>query len=127
MAVNNSPSLRRGTSGSEGSDLRPGYRYDVDLRRLSEDERDIVEKSNAKQDTIDRRVKATKAAGAYRKRTLIDQPAINGKTPKTPGSITTRNGNKGSTVPSRMNGSITPGGSTTYPTKPGRFSGEVFY
>ena len=121
MSVNNSPSLRRGTSGSEGSDLRPGYRYDVDLRRLNEEERDIVEKSNAKQDAIDRRVKATKAAGAYQKRALISQPTVGGKTPKNPGSF------GGVTIPSRMNGSITPGGSTTYPTKPQRFSGEVFY
>jgi hypothetical protein len=34
MALDNSPSIRRGTSGSEGSDLRPGYRYDIDLRRV---------------------------------------------------------------------------------------------
>jgi len=120
MALNIDPSQRRGTSGSEGSDLRPGYRYDVDLRRLSEDERDIVEKSNAKQDAIDRRVKSAKAAGKYQKSQLISQPTINGKTPRTPGSI------NGVTLPS-MGEAFGPVGSTNYADKPKLFTGEVFY
>lgn len=120
MAIDTSPFQRRGTSGSEGSDLRPGYRYDVDLRRLSEEERDIVQNSNAKQDSIDRRVKSAKAAGKYRKRKLISQPTLNGKTPRTPGSI------NGVTLPS-MGETFGPVGSTNYADKPQPFTGEVFY
>lgn len=120
MALNINPGQRRGTSGSEGSDLRPGYRYDVDLRRLSEEERDIVERSNAKQEAIDKRVKSAKAAGEYRKRKLISQPTLNGKTPRTPGSI------NGVTLPS-LGETFGPVGSTNYADKPQPFTGEVFY
>lgn len=120
MAIDNSPSLRRGTSGSEGSDLRPGYRYDVDLRRIDEEERDIVERSNRKQESIERRVKAAKAAGKFRNKKLIDQPTIAGKIPRSEASI------QGTTLPS-MGEAFGPVGGTKYADKPRPFTGEVFY
>lgn len=120
MALDNSPSLRRGTSGSEGSDLRPGYRYDVDLRRVDEEERDIVDRLNAKQEGVERRVKAAKAAGKFRKKALIDQPTIGGETPRSQASI------QGVTLPN-LGEAFGPVGGTKYPDKPKLFTGEVFY
>tara|TARA_R100000005_G_C4994703_1_gene201658 strand:+ start:659 stop:1021 length:363 start_codon:yes stop_codon:yes gene_type:complete len=120
MALDNSPSIRRGTSGSEGSDLRPGYRYDIDLRRVDEEERDIVDRLNAKQESIERRVKAAKAAGKFRNKRLIDQPTIGGKTPRSQASI------QGTALPS-MGEAFGPVGGTKYADKPRPFSGEVFY
>lgn len=128
MAIDSDPSQRRGTSGSEGSDLRPGYRYDVDLRRLKEDERDIVERSNQKQDRIDKRVKAAKAAGRFQKRALISQPSIDGETPKNPATINVAAGAKGPTLPSETDGyGFGPVGTTAYADRPKPYSGEVFY
>ena len=120
MALNNSPSYRRGTSGSEGSDLRPDYNYDIDLRRVDEDQRDIVGQSNAKQDAYKRRFQAAKVAGEFQKRRLIDQPTIGGKTPRSPGTV------NGVTLPS-MGESFGPVGATKYAVKPQPFTGEVFY
>jgi hypothetical protein len=120
MALDNSPSLRRGTSGSEGSDLRPGYRYDTDLRRIDEEQRDIVDKLNRKQDGIEQRVKAAKAAGKYKKKALIDQPTIGGETPRSEASI------QGLVLPS-LGAAFGPIGSTNYADKPKPFSGETFY
>jgi len=120
MSLNSSPSIRRGTSGSEASDLRPDYSYDIDLRRVDADERDIVSSLNRDQDAIKRRVQAAKVAGAYQKRALIDQPTIRGKTPRGAATI------EGVTLPS-MGEAFGPVGATKYADKPKAFTGEVFY
>jgi len=120
MALDNSPSYRRGTSGSESSDLRPDYNYDIDLRRVDEDKRNIVNSLNAKQNAVKRRVQAAKVAGEFRKRALIDQPTIGGKTTRNPATL------NGVTLPS-LGESFGPVGATKYADKPQPFTGEVFY
>lgn len=71
-----------GTSGAEVSDLRPEQAYDIDLRRLDPEERDIASSLNNKQDRVARFTKAVKTAAAYNQRKNIMDPQIRGKTPR---------------------------------------------
>ena len=80
--VNYSAGTSPGTSGAEVSDLRPEQAYDTDLRRVSEDARRSAESVNDDQNRVAKYMRAAKSAGEYKKRSLIDEPTLRGKTPR---------------------------------------------
>ena len=77
---NYDPQKDAGTSGVEVTDLNPEDAYDVDLRRVDPEQRENfnIEK---KKSNVSKFMRAAKAAGAYRQRNSIADPAIRGKTP----------------------------------------------
>jgi hypothetical protein len=79
---NYDPSINAGTSGAEVSDLRPEQAYDTDLRRLDPEERSSAESVNDNQERVGKFMRAAKTAGAYKQRASIDEPMINGRTPR---------------------------------------------
>ena len=56
---------RPGTSIGERSDREPEQNYDVDLRRLDEEDRPDAAEMNKKQESIRKRLSAVRAAGKY--------------------------------------------------------------
>jgi len=108
-----------GTSAAESSDLHPEQAYDTDMRRVAPEERGAVEAINNSQDRIGKFMRAAKSAGEYKKRSLIAEPTINGKTPRTEMSIA------GSAFPS-MGDKIGRAGSTNYADKPDAQFGKAF-
>jgi hypothetical protein len=67
-----------GSSGGEITDLTPERAYDVDLRRLSEDQRETAYAAGTRNERQQSRVasslKAAKAAGKYRQSRGIAEP-----------------------------------------------------
>ena len=108
-----------GTSAAESSDLHPEQAYDTDMRRVDPEERGAVEAINNSQDRIGKFMRAAKSAGEYKKRSLIAEPTVNGKTPRTELSIA------GSALPS-MGDRIGRAGSTNYADKPDAQFGKAF-
>ena len=113
------PRQDSGTSAAETSDLRPEQAYDTDMRRVDPEERGAVESINNNQSRVAKFMRAAKSAGEYKKRSLIAEPTINGKTPRTEMSI------GGSAFPS-MGDTIGRAGSTNYADKPGAQFGRAF-
>jgi hypothetical protein len=108
-----------GTSGAEVSDLRPEQAYDTDLRRVEEDERRSAESVNSNQDRVAKYLKAAKTAGAYKQRSSIAEPTVNGKTPRARAVV------GGSEIPT-MGDSGGRSGSTSYARKPKSNFGRAF-
>lgn len=75
------------SSGTEISDLRPGDSYKVDIRRLSEDDRETAyaagTANKGKSRRVDQYMKSARAAGKYRKKQGYDEPFtdMQGQTP----------------------------------------------
>ena len=104
------PTKDSASSGSEVTDLNPERIYDVDLRRLEEDDANIVRSLNSKQERVSRYMKAAKAAGKYQKKRDIDYPL-----------------GPGGDVPGYFDGDrFGRGGGTNYAEKPKRFSGKPY-
>lgn len=108
-----------GTSGAEVSDLRPEQGYDTDLRRVESRERGAVSSLNNQQDRVAKFMRAAKTAGAYRQRSDIADPQINGKTPRS--SLDT-----GGTVLPNLGERFGRGGGTNYANKPQGQFGKAF-
>lgn len=123
---NYDPRLTSGSSGVEVSDLRPEQARDVDLRRLDPEERPFFsdrfknfayEKNQEDaQSKISSYTKAARAAGAYRKRALVDEPKIRGRTPRNEANL------DGVVLPSQGD-ELGPVGGIGYARKPSPFAG----
>jgi len=85
------PRQMSGTSGADISDLNPEQAYDTDVRRLDETEREIADSTDVRntrqQDRVSKFMAAARTAGAYRQRAGIDEPQINGRTPRNEANI----------------------------------------
>ena len=108
-----------GTSAAESSDLHPEQASDTDMRRVDSEERGAIEAINNKQERVGKFIRAAKTAGEYKKRSLIAEPTVNGKTPRTEMTIA------GSALPS-MGDTIGRAGSTNYADKPDAQFGRAF-
>lgn len=113
------PRQDSGTSAAESSDLRPEQAYDTDMRRVDPEERGAVEAINNNQERIGKFMRAAKSAGEYKKRSLIAEPTVNGRTPRNEMTIA------GTSLPS-MGDTIGRAGSTNYADKPGAQFGKAF-
>jgi hypothetical protein len=89
------------------------------MRRVDLEERGAVEAINNKQDRIGKFMRAAKSAGEYKKRSLIAEPTVNGRTPRNEMTIA------GTSLPS-MGDAIGRAGSTNYAEKPGAQFGKAF-
>lgn len=108
--LNYDPLKDSASSGSEVTDLNPGRIYNTDLRRLEEEDIDIVGPSNQKEKQITSYMRAAKAAGKYRKKMEIDYPL-----------------GPGGDVPGYFSGDrFGKSGGTNYAEKPKRFSGKPY-
>lgn len=85
------PRQMSGTSGADISDLNPEQAYDTDVRRLDETEREIADSTDVRntrqQDRVSKFMAAARTAGAYRQQAGIDEPQINGRTPRNEANI----------------------------------------
>ena len=85
------PSLDAGTSATDTSDLNPGRAYDVDIRRLDNNERDISKRvdNERQQERINKFMAAAKSAGKFRQNALLNEPtsADQGETFSPVGSV----------------------------------------
>lgn len=120
---NYDPRQDSGSSGGEINDLNPGRSYQVDLRRLSEAERETADAANTSNrntaEKVDRYFAAARTANAFRQRAETAEPKIHGKTPKQKASI------KGVELPTSGD-KQGPVGSTNYARSPKRFSGTFY-
>lgn len=113
------PRQLSGTSGAEVSDIRPEQAYDTDLRRIEPESRGAVEAINQNQQRIGKFIKAAKTAGKYRQQTLISEPTINGRIPRSEATI------DGTTIPN-LGDRFGRGGGTNYANKPQPRFGRPF-
>jgi hypothetical protein len=85
------PSLDAGTSATDTSDLNPGRAYDIDFRRLDNNERAIskITDNENQQNRINKFMAAAKSAGKFKQNALINEPtsANHGETFSPIGSI----------------------------------------
>lgn len=67
-----------GSSGGEVTDLTPEKAYDVDIRRLSEDQRETAyaagTRNEGKQDRVEKFLKSARSAGKFRQKRQYDAP-----------------------------------------------------
>ena len=113
------PRQLSGTSGAEVSDIRPEQAYDTDLRRIEPESRGAVEAINQNQQRIRKFIKAAKTAGKYRQQTLISEPTINGRIPRSEATL------DGTTIPN-LGDRFGRGGGTNYANKPQPRFGRPF-
>lgn len=118
---NYDPTVDAGSSGGDTSDLNPGRAYTTDTRHFDSEERSIADKANTgntkEGSNINKYLAAARSAGKFKQQTMIDEPQIRGRTPRTEANI------KGTNVPT-LGDRIGTGGSTNYATKPGRMAGR---
>lgn len=117
MASFSSPTYNRAkdsaSSGGYVTDLTPERSYDVDVRRLDEDEQAIADRADTrnegKQNRARKFFRAVKAAGKYRQKQQIDEPLVDGS-------------------PARydMGDRMGPAGGMKYAAKPQSFSGRSY-
>ena len=111
------------SSGSYVTDLNPERSYDVDVRRLDEDERltaDVADTRNERQQNRVRKFfQAAKSAGKYRQKASIDEPLIRGRATKNEAYL------KGTYTPS-LGDEMGPVGGMSYAKKPQPFSGKPY-
>ncbi len=69
------PSLDAGTSATDTSDLNPGRAYDVDIRRLDNDERTTAKRvdNERQQERINKFMAAAKSAGKFKQSALLNE------------------------------------------------------
>jgi len=70
---------RPGTSVGEQSDREPEQKYDIDTRRLKEEDRPEAVEMNKKQQTIRKRLAAVRAAGKYEQAALLRDTVPGGR------------------------------------------------
>lgn len=117
MASFSNPTYNRAkdsaSSGGYVTDLNPERSYDVDVRRLDEDERNTAAiadtRNERKQNRVRKFLKAAKSAGKYRQKQQIDEPLVDGS-------------------PARydMGDRMGPAGGMKYAAKPQSFSGRSY-
>ena len=111
------------SSGGYVTDLTPERSYDVDVRRLDEDEQLIADRADTRNERKQNRVRkffqAAKAAGKYRQKNSIDEPLIRGKPTKNEAYIS------GTFTPS-LGDEMGPAGGMKYAEKPQPFSGRSY-
>ena len=101
------------SSGGYVTDLNPERRYDVDARRLDEDERKTAARADTrnelKQNRVRKFLRAAKSAGKYQQKRQIDEPLVDG-----------------SPAQYDMGDKMGPVGGMKYATKPQSFSGRSY-
>ena len=101
------------SSGGYVTDLNPERSYDVDIRRLDEDEKNTANiadtRNQRKQNRVRSFLKAVKSANKYRQKQQIDEPLVDGS-------------------PARydMGDRMGPAGGMKYAAKPQSFSGKSY-
>jgi len=114
------PSVNPGSSGGDSSDLHPERGYDVDTRRIVNTPSETLGRADTanavQQGRVRKFMDAARTANKFRQQSLIDEPQLRGKTPRTDASI------KGTNVPT-LGDRIGTGGSTNYANKPQRMAG----
>ncbi len=74
-------SLDAGSSGGEVNDLNPQRAYDVDIRRLDEDQREIANAADTrnvgKQNRVEKFLRAKRSAGKFSQKRKFDGPWTN--------------------------------------------------
>jgi hypothetical protein len=115
------PTPGGGSSSAGNSEQHPERAYGTDLRYLDKEEKQTASKSDADNIVQQRRVKkflaAARASGKHQQNTLVDEPQIRGKTPRTSANI------NGTNVPT-LGDRIGTGGSVNYARKPKSKSGK---
>ena len=106
----------RGSSGSSITDLNPERSYDVDIRRLDEEERDTARAADTRnvrqQRRVERFLKSVRSAGKFRQKRNYDQP------------YTTREGQTPAFIEGDRFGKA---GSTNYADKPQPSTSKLYY
>jgi hypothetical protein len=109
------PAVDSGSSGADSSDLHPEHAYDTDIRRLDTEDRQVAGRADTQnlrqQERVKRFLSSARAAGKYQQHALVDEPQINGNTPRTEANI------KGTNVPT-LGDTIGTIGSVNYARKP---------
>lgn len=111
------------SSGGFVTDLNPERKYDVDIRRLDEEERQTADLADTRNEQQQNRVRkffrAAKSAGKFRQKALTDEPLIRGKPTKNEAYIA------GTFTPS-LGDEMGPVGGINYAEKPKPFSGKPY-
>jgi len=117
------PRQDAGSSGGDVSDITPERQYDVDLRRLGQDNAETAAAADTantvQQNRVSRFLKASRLASKYKQQADTQYPVIGNSVPREPAS------RGGVTLPSL--GDV-PGarGSVNYPNKPQPRSGKPY-
>lgn len=111
------------SSGGYVTDLNPERGYDVDIRRLDEDEKLTADAADTRNERQQNRVqkffRAAKSAGKYRQKASVDEPLIRGRVTKNEAYIA------GTYTPS-LGDEMGPVGGMGYAKKPQPFSGKPY-
>ena len=123
LDTNYSRSRDSASSTAGLTDLNPEQRYDVDIRRLDEDERSLAgpadTRNEQQQGRVEKFFRAAKSAGKFRTKALLDEPLIRGQPTQNSAYI------DGSYTPS-LGDRIGVAGGMQYASKPKPFSGKPF-
>jgi hypothetical protein len=118
---NYDPRVDAGSSGRDTSDLNPGGAYTTDTRNFSAEEKTTASRANTNNNRQEAKVNtylaAAKSAGKFKQQSMIDEPQIRGRIPRTEANL------KGTNVPT-LGDRIGIGGSTNYATKPTATAGK---
>jgi len=121
--LNYDPQIDSGTSGTEVSDINPEHQYDVDLRRLGQDNAVTASAADTENQIQQRRVgkflKATRLAGKYQQQEDIKYPIVGNQMRRRPAE------RAGVTLPS-LGDAPGSAGSTNYANKPQPRSGKSY-
>ena len=111
------------SSGGYVTDQTPERAYDVDIRRLEDDEKRTAYAGDIRNERQQNRVRkffqAAKSAGKYRQKASIDEPLIRGRATKNEAYL------KGTYTPS-LGDEMGPVGGMSYAKKPQPFSGKPY-
>jgi hypothetical protein len=118
---NYDPRVDSGSSGRDTSDLNPGGAYTTDTRNFSAKEKTTASRANTNNNRQEAKVNtylaAARSAGKFKQQSMIDEPQIRGRIPRTEANL------KGTNVPT-LGDRIGIGGSTNYATKPTATAGK---
>jgi hypothetical protein len=121
VPANYDPTVDAGSSGKDTSDLNPGHAYTTDTRYFDTAEKATADKAGTsnirEQSKVNKYLAAAKTAGKFKQNSLVDEPQIGGRTPRTEANI------KGTNLPT-LGDRIGTGGSTNYATKPSSLAGK---
>lgn len=114
------PAPTAGSSSGADDQLKPERSYGTDLRYLDKEEKYTASRADTDNKVGQRRVEkflnSARAAERYKQESLIDEPQVRGRTPRTNASI------KGVNVPT-LGDRVGIGGSVNYARKPESNSG----
>lgn len=118
---NYDPRVDAGSSGRDTSDLNPGGAYTTDTRNFTAEEKTTASRANTNNNRQEAKVNtylaAARSAGKFKQQSMIDEPQIRGRIPRTEANL------KGTNVPT-LGDRIGIGGSTNYATKPTATAGK---